>query len=721
MTAKSSGSKKEAGLLEEFSAPSMEQWHEEVVRLLKGAPFEKKMLTDTLEGFTLQPMFTEADLEGMPSLDTLPGAPPYLRGATPLGYQQRTWDVAQEHLFPTPETFNRALKFDMNRGQNAVHLVLDAATQAGLDPDHAQPGEVGREGTSIASMSELDRALEGVDLESTPIYVQPGSSALPFFALLAALVRERGQELKNLRGSVGSDPIAGLAGNGSLPVSLKRSWDELALLTNWTREEAPQLRSLAARGTVWHEGGANAVQELAFTMATAVTALRKMEKRGITVENAARAMQFEFSVGSRFFIEIAKLRAARVLWHRILDVSGAGEAASSMQILARTSRYNKTQFDPHVNILRGTVETFAAIMGGSDAIHVDPFDQPLGLPSELARRIAKNTQLILREESHFDRVVDPAGGSWAVESLTHQLAEGAWKTFQEVEKQGGIRSALVTGWVQRVIAIVDEKRRDELQLRKEALVGTTHYPNPLEKLPQSNLPNYAELYAERSAKMQTARTASNDLAELEVLESLNEVLIAEEQKVVEKVIAAAHMGATIGEFTKSLRHLDDERPQVDAIRPRRAADLFERLRKSILSWRNGNSDAPPQIFLACMGPQGRYMPRLDFTRSFFNVGGFSVESDKHFDTVEQAAETAAKLGSPLVVITGTDDTYTQTVPGLAKALKALDKPPRVIVAGKPESEIMDGYLAAGVDEFIHARSNVYKTLLQLAQTIGVVS
>ncbi|MFH0883935.1 MAG: methylmalonyl-CoA mutase family protein [bacterium] len=721
MAAKTSGKNKSSRLLKEFPAPSMQQWHEEVVRLLKGAPFDKKMCTETLEGITLQPLYTQADLEGIAAIDSLPGIAPFLRGTSPLGYQERPWDIAQEHRFPTPEGFNRALRYDLERGQNAVHLVLDAATQAGLDPDHAQPGEVGRDGTSIAAMSELDRALEGVDLETTPLYIQPGSAALPFFALVVALVRERDMDLKKLRGSVGSDPITGLAENGSLPLSLDRSWDELALLTKWTREEAPQLRTLAARGTVWHEGGANAVQELAFTMATAVAALRKMEKRGIAVDAAARAMQFEFSVGTRFFLEIAKLRAARLLWHRILEVSGAGETASSMHILARTSRYNKTQFDPHVNILRGTVEAFAAVMGGADAIHVDPFDEPLGLPGELARRLAKNTQLILREESHFDRVTDPAGGSWAVESLTHQLAEGVWKQFQEVGAQGGIRSALVTGWVQREITAIDEKRRAELQFRKEVLVGTTHYPNPIEGLPKSNLPNYAELYAERSAKMQTARTASNDLAELQVLESLNEVLLAEDRQVVERVIAAAHMGATIGEFTKSLRHLDDERPQVEAIRPRRAADLFERLRKSVLVWRDRHPDAPPLIFLACIGPHGRYMPRLDFTRSFFHVGGFSVESEKHFDAIDDAVNAAGDLGSPVVVITGTDETCEQTVPGLAKALKSLPKPPYVIVAGKPESEIMDGYLAAGVDEFIHARSNVYKTLLQLAQTIGVLA
>jgi methylmalonyl-CoA mutase len=367
------------------------------------------------------------------------------------------------------------------------------------------------------------------------------------------------------------------------------------------------------------------------------------------------------------------------------------------------------------------VEAFAAVMGGADAIHVDPFDEPLGLPSELARRLAMNTQLILREESHFDRVVDPAGGSWAVESLTHQLAEGAWKQFQELEAQGGIRSALVTGWVQREIAATEEKRRTELQLRKETLVGTTHYPNPIEGLPKTNLPNYAELYAERSAKMQTARTATDDLAELQVLESLNEVLIAEDRQVVERVIAAAHMGATIGEFTKSLRHLDDERPQVEAIRPRRAADPFERLRKSVLVWRDQHPDSPPLVFLACIESQGRYMPRLDFTRSFFHIGGFSVESEAHFDTVDDAAKTAGDLASPVVVITGTDETYEQTVPNLAKALKTLPEPPYVIVAGKPEPEVMDRYLAAGVDEFIHARSNVYMVLLQLSQTIGVLA
>ncbi len=721
MSAKKAGQHRGDRLLDEFPIPTLEQWHEEVVRQLKGAPFDSVMLTETLEGITLQPMYTKADLKGIPSLDSLPGFPPFMRGTSVLGYPKQPWDIAQELRFPTSESFNRALRYDLERGQTAVHLVLDSATQAGLDPDHAQPGEVGRDGTSIATLSELSRALEGVDLEITPLYVQPGSAALPFFAIVAALMRERNQDLKKLHGSFGADMISGLAGSGSLPLSFERGWDELALLLKWTRNAAPLVRTLAARGTVWHEGGGSAVQELAFTMATAVTALRKMEKRGVPLEQAAGALQFEFSVGTRFFIEIAKLRAARLLWYRILDVCGVGEIAASMHILARTSRYNKTQFDPHVNILRGTVEAFAAVMGGADAIHVDPYDEPLGLPSELARRVAKNTQLILREESHFNRVADPAGGSWAVEALTRQLAEGAWKLFQEVEERGGIRSALVTGWVQKEIASVEEKRRRDLQFRTQALVGTTHYPNPAEGLPAANPPNYTELFAERSAKMQTARTASDDLSELQVLESLNDVLLAEENQIIERVISAARAGATIGEFTRSLRHLDDEHPQVESIRPRRAADPFERLRKSLLTWRAQHPDSPPQIFLACMGSPDRYMPRLDFTRSFFAVGGFAVESEHHFDTVKEAAKSAGSLKSPVVVITGTDDTYTKTVPELAKALKALAKPPYVIVAGKPQTETEQQFRAAGVDDFIYAGSNVYTTLLQLAQTIGVLA
>ena len=267
-------------LREDFPLPGEEEWREEAIRLLKGRPFDKTLLTETDEGITLRPIYDGKDLKDLPGLGAAPGEAPFLRGTRAAGYRARVWETAQELPFPTYDEFNRALRYDMERGQTAVNLILDRAAQAGLDPDQAEPGDVGRGGTSIASVIGLARALEGVDLEKTPVYLQPGSAAMPTAALLVALARKRGNDPALLRGSAGMDPFTGLAEHGALPVSLERAYDELAHLTRWAVERAPRLRTVAAYGYAWREGGGHAVQELAFTLASAVETLRRLEERG---------------------------------------------------------------------------------------------------------------------------------------------------------------------------------------------------------------------------------------------------------------------------------------------------------------------------------------------------------------------------------------------------------------------------------------------------------
>ncbi|HPS79139.1 MAG TPA: acyl-CoA mutase large subunit family protein, partial [Thermoanaerobaculaceae bacterium] len=482
-------------LLAEFPVSSLDAWHQEVVKLLKGAPFDKKMLTPTYEGITLKALYTRDDVQALRFPAVMPGDAPFPRSTRVLGYRQGAWLVAQELPYPTYEELNEALRQDLDRGQTAVNLLLDRATQAGLDPDMAPIGEVGADGTSIASVIGLSRALDGIDLGRTPILVQPGSAALPFAALLVALMRRQGRDVSQLQGSLGMDPVAGLVTRGELPVSLGRAYDELATLTGWACAHAPRITTVSAYGFPYHDSGASAVQELAFVLATAVEHLRQLEARGLDVETVAPRILFGLSVGSHFFMEVAKLRAARMLWARVVEASGGSEAAARMTLHARSSSWNKTRFDPHTNILRATTEAFAAVLGGCDSLHVAAFDEALGLPSERGRRIARNTQTILREEVHLDAVVDPAGGSWTVEALTAQVAEKAWVLFQEIESEGGMLAALEKGIPQRQVAEVAEQRRKAIAGRRDVVLGVNVYPNAKEALPEYRVPDLAALHA----------------------------------------------------------------------------------------------------------------------------------------------------------------------------------------------------------------------------------
>jgi len=703
-------------LLAAFTEPSLAQWCGEVERLLKGAAFEQKLRTPTSEGITLQPLYTAADTVTLPYLDSQPGYPPFLRAAHLTGYHGKPWLVAQELPLPTCRAFNAALLQGLAGGQSAVVLVLDAAGQAGLDPDQAAVGQVGRAGTSIASLVDLEQALAAVDLQRTPLLVQPGGAALPLAAQLMALLRLREEDPARLRGCIGMDPLCGMVETGTLPLSLDQAYDEVALLTRWCAEHAPGLRSVAAYGNPYHEGGGSAVQELAFTLATAVHHLRALESRSLAVDVVAPRLQFGFAIGGHFFLEIAKLRAARLLWARIVAASGGGEVAQRLTVHARTSRFTKTIYDRHVNILRGTTEAMAAVLGGVDSLHVAPFDEALGLPDASSSRLARNTQLILREESRLDQVIDAAGGAWYVESLTAELAEQAWELLQRVETAGGMLAALRDGWPQREIATTAVERETALATRRERMVGTNDYANPLEKVPLRREPDYQSLHAERSAALHDYR-ASETHATGEQSAALANLAAAEQFS---HLVEMATAGATIGELSTTLDRRPAPEETITAIRPRRAAAGFEALRLAVTQHRAAHPESC-RVFCANLGDRAGYVARLDFVRGFFQVAGFVVEDGEQFvgDTAAVDAAAAARAsGAQLVLIVAKDHVQGTQGVELARLLKSDAAPPNLILAGRPP-EHMEALQAAGVDDFVHQGCDALAILGNLARKCGV--
>ncbi|MDP2717773.1 MAG: acyl-CoA mutase large subunit family protein, partial [Candidatus Micrarchaeota archaeon] len=318
----------------------------------------------------------------------------------------------------------------------------------GHDPDWVKPGEEEIGGLSIATLQDLDRALEGINLETTSLFIRSGSSAMPLASLLVALVRKRGQDPKILRGCIEMDPLGVLSHEGRLPQSLTGAYREMAALTMWARKNAPELQTICVHTRAWHESGGGAAQELAFGLATGVEYLRRLLDRGLFINDVAPRIRFAMTVGNQFFMEIAKLRAARMVWSQAVEAFGGNEAAQRLHIHGRTSLRNKTVYDPHVNILRGTVEAFAAVLGGCDSLQVGAFDEVIRAPDDFSRRLARNTQLILAKECNLTSFIDPAGGSWYVEKLTNELAQRAWALFQQVESRGGMALAMEKGFVQ---------------------------------------------------------------------------------------------------------------------------------------------------------------------------------------------------------------------------------------------------------------------------------
>ncbi len=691
-------------LLNDFAVPSLERWREEVERLLKGAPFAKKMFTKTLEGLSVGPMYTAEDTADLPWGDGLPGQAPFRRGTRAAGFHAAPWLVAQELPFPTCEAFNRALRHDLQRGQSAVNLVLDRAGHEGLDPDQASCDLVGVGGTSLGCLADLETALEGVDLAETPFLVQAGSSFLAVSAMFIALLKKQGIDGGLLRGCVGSDPIFGLVKNGRISVSLEQVYDELAVQARNVEERAPALRSLPVFEDPWHEGGADSALSLGLTLATAVFTLRALEKRGIEPTATAARLQFFVSIGSDFFMEIAKLRALRMLWSDILTACDCPTEAGRVPIHARTSRRTQSVLDPHVNMLRATTQAMSAVFGGADSLHVSSFNESFRGPDEFSRRIARNVQLILAQECRFDQVADPAGGSWYVETLTRDLARAAWEHFQTIEKAGGILKGLESGLVQEMVAEAAVSRAERLATRRDVLIGTNQYPDPSDAPDPDPKMDHEEFHRQRNAAMEAQRTSSTQEGHLLVLAHLEKIMEAGPDRMMERMIDAASEGATLGELTGVLRCDAVSDLEIEPIPLRRDAEPFENLRIRVQEMGRSNPDGA-RVFLVCLGDTARYMPRLQFTRRFFRVGGFEVVEQGFFNDAAAVIEAARLAGARTVALVGLDDTYTAMAAEVASNLGKPDPAPTIFLAGQAE--------IAGVDETVHARSDVLDVLGRL--------
>jgi methylmalonyl-CoA mutase len=694
---------------DEFPSPTFEEWQAAAVESQGGKPFEK-LITASYEGIPIQPLYRREDASGI-AAETVPGQSPYLRGTTAAGYLARPWAIAQELACGSPAAFNRALRSDLEHGQTAVNLLLDGPTRAGKDPDGAQPGEVGRGGVSLATVEDVAVALRGVDLTTTTLFVRAGTAALPLLALLVAHLRRSGRSAGDLHGCLEYDPLGALAHEGALPLSLERAYDEMAQLTLWAEHHAPRLATMAVHTYPYHNAGGNAVQELAFALATGVAYLRVLARREVDVQTVAPRIRFDFAIGGNFFMEIAKLRAARVLWSQVVAAFGGDEDAQKMHLHGRTARRNKTTVDPHVNMLRATTEALAAAVGGVASLHVAPFDEPARPPDEFSRRVARNVQVILQEEAHLTQVIDPAGGSYAVEALTGQLARAAWTLFQEVERQGGMADALKLGYIQAQIAAVAEKRAANLAKRRDVLVGANQFANPHEAPPPADPTDYAALHRERAAQVAQYRSGlpsahdDDPAAHRAALDRLAEMQAAAPERMIETAIAAAAAGATLGELTRTLRIHDGARPTITPVPLARAAEPFEALRARTLALRERAGERATRVFLANLGPPRQHKARADFAQAFFEVGGFQVLTNNGFPTPEAAAAVALDSGAAAVVICSTDETYPEIVPPLVRAIKQQAPEMVVILAGRPAEQV-EAHQKAGVDEFIYLGADV---------------
>lgn len=694
---------------DDFLPVRYDAWRKLAEEGLAGAPFEKKLVTHTYEGFDVQPIYTRADQLGEGDPLGFPGLPPFVRGSRPLGTVVGGWDLRQEYAHPDLSQTNRTILSDLAGGVSSLQLRLDAAACQGFDPDDERADRPIRghgDGVAAYSADDLDVALANVLLDAIGVALDAGAAFLPAAAALVAVWRRRGVAADQVRGAFNADPLAALSRNGRLPVEPSASLGQMAELAAWTASHYPNVTAVGVDTATYHHAGATAAQDVAFSMATALEYLRAMTAAGMDINAAARQILFRYSVGTHHFLSIAKLRAARRLWSRVVEVCGGSPDAAAMTMHVRTSDRVLTQRDPYVNLLRNTVGAFSAGVAGADIVTSIPFDYMVGLPSDFSRRIARNTLLVLQEEAQLHRVVDPAGGSWFLDKLTEQVAETAWQVFQQIERDGGMLQAIESGSVAGQIDAAFTPRAKDIALRKEGITGVSEFPNvgeePVEQPP-------LDLDALHAAAIHRIQSTRRDVDALDGLSDAADRVSA--------VVAAAEAGATIGQIAEALGFHAQPSQAIAAIEPRIFAAPFEALRDASDAWqaRHGRR---PAVFLANMGPVSHHTARATYSRNFFEAGGFEVLAGDGYKDADAAAAAFAQSGAKIAVICSSDKLYGDVVPQLAPKLKQAGAR-TVVLAGHPgDSE--DAYRAAGVDRFIFIRCDVLATLQDLLREEGVL-
>lgn len=623
-------------LFTQFPPVSYDEWKAKVDADLKGVPFEKKLVWRTNEGFSVQPMYRREDIAGLKTTDTLPGEYPYVRGTR----DNNEWLTRQDIIATDPAEANRIALDVLGKGVNSLGFTVKEPT--------------------VATVDALFKDIKVSDVEIN-FNVCPGK-AFEFTAALVEWIKAHGVE-KEFRGSINYDPLKRAFRHGA-DIDAKAVAAEAMGIVDAVAD-IPGLRCLAVNSDVLSNAGCYIYQELGYALAWGAQWMSLLTENGVKPAVVADRIKFNMGVSSNYFMELAKFRAARMLWAQIANqYKPIEEKDCKMALHATTSRFNQTLYDAHVNLLRSQTEAMSAALAGVDSLTVTPFDAPYKLPDDFSERIARNQQLLLKEESHLDKVADPAGGSYYVETLTVSIAREAWKLFLEIEELGGFFAAVNAGEVQKAVNASAAKRHDDMARRKEILLGTNQFPN------------FNEMAAE---KIQDGSSADV------------------ENRKVHDTGAPAEVVAGVSEHKCCCScNANPEK----ALNTRRMASDFELLR--LTTEASGNR---PKVFMLTIGNLAMRLARAQFSSNFFGCAGYEIIDNIGFKTVQEGIDAAIAKKADVVVLCSSDDEYAEYAP---EAFRLLNGRAEFVVAGAPACT--DDLKALGINDFIHVKSNVLQTL-----------
>jgi len=664
---------------------ALSDWRKLVTGELRGkSPDELNWLTP--EGIDVKPLYTADDLSSIAHKDNLPGFFPYTRGVRGSMYAGRPWTIRQYAGFSTAEESNAFYHRNLEAGQMGLSIAFDLATHRGYDSDHPRvEGDVGKAGVAIDSVEDMKILFDGIPLDKMSVSMTMNGAVIPCLAFYIVAAEEQGVPRDQLSGTIQNDILKEFMVRNTYIYPPEPSMRIVGDIIEYTSKEMPRYNSISISGYHMQEAGSNQLQELAYTLANGMEYVRTAMAKGLDIDDFAPRLSFFFAIGMNFFMEVAKLRAARTIWAQIMENFGAKNPKSMMlRTHCQTSGASLTEKDPYNNVIRTTIEAMAAMLGGTQSLHTNSFDEAMALPTDTSARIARNTQIILQEETNMTNVVDPLGGSYYVESLTDQLVQEAWKIITEIEEMGGMTKAVEKGLPKLNIEKAAAMKQARIDRGEETVVGVNKY-----RLKEEDDINILEIdnIAVRKAQIKKLKAVKKNRDKEKcraALEALTEAARSGDN-LLEKAIEAARARATLGEISAAMEEVfGRHRAEIKSISGVYGAAYkgdknYVEIQNKITAFME-KVGRRPRILVAKMGQDGHDRGAKVVATAYADMG-FDVDVGPLFQTPEETARQAVENDVHVIGMSSLAAGHKTLLPALVDELKKLGRPDIMIICG----------------------------------------
>ena len=689
----------------EVTVPGLDAWNKAAARSAPAGDVTKLNWV-TPEGLTVKPLYTRADVAGLPYADTLPGFEPFLRGPQATMYAARPWTIRQYAGFSTAEESNAFYRKALAAGAQGVSVAFDLATHRGYDSDHPRVvGDVGKAGVAIDSVADMKILFDGIPLDRVSVSMTMNGAVLPVLAGYVIAAEEQGVAQNQLSGTIQNDILKEFMVRNTYIYPPEPSMRIIADIIGYTAAHMPKFNSISISGYHIQEAGATQALELAFTLADGMEYVRTAMKSGLDVDAFAGRLSFFFAIGMNFYLEVAKLRAARLLWWRIMKEFGAKNPKSMMlRTHCQTSGWSLTEQDPYNNVVRTAIEAMAAVFGGTQSLHTNALDEAIALPTEFSARIARNTQILIQEETHIANVVDPWAGSYMMEKLTQDMADMAWNTIQEVEQMGGMTHAVETGWAKLQIEKCAAEKQARIDSGQDVIVGVNKYKlakeDPVEFL---DVDNHAVREAQivRLKQIKVGRDGTAVQAALDALTAAAQSGNGDNCNLLDLAIKATRLRATVGEISDALEKVWGRHRATHQVVSGVYSSAFgnspglDEVREQIEEFAEA-CGRRPRIMIAKLGQDGHDRGAKVVATAFADLG-FDVDIGPLFQTPEEAARQAIENDVHAIGVSTLAAGHKTLVPQLVQALKDQGAADIVVfVGGVIPAQDYDALRAVGV-------------------------